>query len=128
MKHAPRVLPTAFTSPDPAERGRKEVFFVEPRNGDVLPIEFWVILGARGLNMDPERPGAIRLHLLIDQAPADVGEPIEAGAGRIALLPTWTRQLLMLPEGPHLLCAQAADLQGRALDVWELISVEVSGD
>lgn len=114
----PMIIGGAFDLQPP--KVRKELLIIDPFDGATVPIELAVRIFTSGLE------DGSRLFLHVDQLWVTPGEPLELAPGRILLAPGRSEALLMLDEGKHVLCAQAADPEGRALELFDVIEVRVT--
>ena len=112
----------ATTAPEP------RVFFVSPADGDRVPTELSVVLATRNFMVKPagaSEPGAGYLNIFVDETCATAGTEIEPAPSRLLLRDGALSVDLALDPGPHRLCAQASDGEGRALQLGAAIDVEV---
>ena len=102
----------------------RAVFFVEPRDGAVVPSEFKVVFGTRGWQVRPlgdMSPGTGHHHLLISAAPIEEGRPIPVdqpetirhfGKGQtettVKLPPGRYQLMLQLGDGAHVSLGEGA--------------------
>lgn len=112
----PMIFGGAFEVREP--KPRREILILDPLDGATVAIETLVRVYASGLEEKS------RLFVLIDQLWVSPGEFVEMLPGRVMIAPGRSDALIILEEGRHTLCVQAADSEGRAIDLFDLIEVK----
>jgi hypothetical protein len=88
------------------------VFFVEPKNRATVEQEFKVVMGVRGMAVNPAGeivPDTGHHHLLIDARPLRMGEIVPADEQHVHFGKGQTETLVKLTPGKHKLQLQFAD-------------------
>lgn len=124
----PLYLTACFEDEEDSTPPEPRVFFVSPADGDRVPTDLSVVLATRNFVVKPagaREPGSGYLNLFIDETCATAGTKIEPAPSRLLLRDGALAVELALDPGPHRLCAQASDGEGRALQLGAAIDVEV---
>lgn len=98
-----------------------EVRIVSPRAGEAVTMDV-------GLRIFAEHLGEGTLHVLVDQPPVPVGQPIKDRPWRAKLEPNARTLALLLEPGPHRLCVQVADGTGLATPALDSVEITVQAD
>jgi hypothetical protein len=119
-----RWLPPIKKAPpkehDTIEMPVPELLIASPADGAIVPLDFSIRVIGSGL----DAPWVSRVALIIDQLWLPPGDRL-CGVSRLVLLDPGERDaVLMLEEGRHLICAQAIDIEGRTLDLFDAIEIE----
>jgi hypothetical protein len=88
------------------------VFFVEPKNGATIEQEFKVVMGVRGMEINPAgeiAPNTGHHHLFIDTSPIKKGEVIPTDEHHLHFGKGQTETTVKLAPGKHRLQLQFAD-------------------
>ena len=106
------VLACVATSGFAQKKEKPGVFFVEPNNGATVEQEFKVVMGVRGMEVNPAGeivPNTGHHHLLIDTSPVKKGEVIPADEHHLHFGKGQTETTVKLAPGTHKLQLQFAD-------------------
>lgn len=121
------ITDAAGATPDASVAPR--VFFVAPRNGDVIAAQTVLTAGVEGFQLVPAiypiAPGTGHLHILIDAPCVAPGSPIAATSTQLDLAEAQSGAFVELSQGQHTLCLQAGDSAHVALDLTDVITVTV---
>jgi len=103
----------AAAAVSPAHAGEdRGVFFVRPVEGAVVGRTVEVIMGVRGMTVEPageRHAGAGHHHLIIDGGPVTAGEVVPKDARHLHFGKGQRRAVIELAPGPHTLTLQFAD-------------------
>jgi hypothetical protein len=106
------VLACVATNGFAQKKEKPGVYFVEPKSGATVEQEFKVVMGVRGMAVNPAGeiiPETGHHHLLIDTAPVKKGEIVPADVHHVHFGKGQTETTVKLPPGKHKLQLQFAD-------------------